>query len=227
MKVWREPACATLVYMTTRAPKANTASRTVMGIDPGTATMGWGLVRAAGPSASRISYVQHGAIRTGPKEENSLRLERIHDSLAGLLAAYRPEAVAIEQLFFGANVTSAISVGQARGVAVLAARKAGAEVHDYTPLQIKQAITSYGRAEKSQVQRMVKTLLSLREIPTPDDAADALAAAICHCFSAPAPSRNAPGPPTRLDERRVSKNKASANTDARPSRPGKRPGGAT
>lgn len=99
------------------------------------------------------------------------------------MKGYRPASVAVEELFFNTNVTTAITVGQARGVAILAAYKAGVEVAEYTPLQVKQAITSYGRAEKRQVQEMVKTLLNLRQIPKPDDAADGLAIAICHAFS--------------------------------------------
>ena len=114
----------------------------------------------------------------------SRRLGALFDGVTELIRGYRPEVVSIEQLFFNTNVTTAMSVGQARGVAMLAAYREGVEVAEYTPLQIKQAITSYGRAEKRQVQEMVRTLLNLREIPKPDDAADGLAAAICHAFSA-------------------------------------------
>ncbi len=154
--------------------------RTILGIDPGTATMGWGVVRQEG---SRISYVQHGAITTPSNWEMPRRLARLFDGVMELVKGYRPEAVAVEELFFNTNVTTAITVGQARGVTLLAAYRAGVEVAEYTPLQIKQAVTSYGRAEKRQVQEMVKTLLNLREIPSPDDAADGLAIAICHAFS--------------------------------------------
>jgi crossover junction endodeoxyribonuclease RuvC len=153
---------------------------TILGIDPGTATMGWGVVRQEG---NRLSYVQHGAISTPSRWEMPRRLGRLFDGVTELMRGYRPEAVAVEELFFNTNVTTAITVGQARGVALLAAYKAGIEVAEYTPLQIKQAITSYGRAEKRQVQEMVKTLLNLREVPKPDDAADGLAIAICHAFS--------------------------------------------
>jgi crossover junction endodeoxyribonuclease RuvC len=153
---------------------------TILGIDPGTATMGWGVVRQEG---NRLSYVQHGAISTPSRWEMPRRLGRLFDGVTELVRGYRPEAVAVEELFFNTNVTTAITVGQARGVALLAAYKAGIEVAEYTPLQIKQAITSYGRAEKRQVQEMVKTLLNLREVPKPDDAADGLAIAICHAFS--------------------------------------------
>ena len=156
------------------------AGRTILGIDPGTATMGWGVVRQEG---SRISYVQHGAITTPSNWEMPRRLARLFDGVTELVKGYRPEAVSVEELFFNTNVTTAITVGQARGVTLLAAYRAGVEVAEYTPLQIKQAITSYGRADKRQVQEMVKTLLNLREIPSPDDAADGLAIAICHAFS--------------------------------------------
>jgi crossover junction endodeoxyribonuclease RuvC len=152
----------------------------LLGIDPGTATMGWGVIRQEG---NRLSYVQHGAITTPPSWEMPQRLGRLFNGVTQLIKGYRPETVAVEELFFNTNVTTAITVGQARGVALLAAYKAGVEVAEYTPLQVKQAITSYGRAEKRQVQEMVKTLLNLREVPKPDDAADGLAIAVCHAFS--------------------------------------------
>lgn len=152
----------------------------ILGIDPGTATMGWGVVRQEG---SRLRYVQHGAITTPSDWEMPRRLGRLFDRVTEIVRGYRPETVAIEELFFNTNTTTAITVGQARGVAILAAYKAGIEVAEYTPLQVKQAITSYGRADKRQVQEMVKALLNLREIPKPDDAADGLAIAICHAFS--------------------------------------------
>jgi crossover junction endodeoxyribonuclease RuvC len=154
--------------------------RIILGIDPGTATMGWGVIRQ---EANRISYVQHGAITTPSGWKMPRRLGRLFDGVTELVKGYWPETVAVEELFFNTNVTTAITVGQARGVALLAAYRAGVEVAEYTPLQVKQAITSYGRAEKRQVQEMVKTLLNLREIPKPDDAADGLAIAICHAFS--------------------------------------------
>lgn len=156
---------------------------TALGIDPGTATMGWGVVRWGSPG-NRLAYVQHGAIKTPSDWEMPRRLGTIFDGVTELVRGYRPEVVSIEQLFFNTNVTTAMTVGQARGVAMLAAYREGVEVAEYTPLQIKQAITSYGRADKRQMQEMVRTLLNLREIPKPDDAADGLAAAICHAFSA-------------------------------------------
>ena len=153
---------------------------TILGIDPGTATMGWGVIRQDG---NRLRYIQHGAVTTPPAWEMPRRLSRLFDGVTELVRGYEPEAVAVEELFFNTNVTTAITVGQARGVALLAAYRAGIEVFEYTPLQVKQAITSYGRADKRQVQEMVRTLLNLREIPRPDDAADGLAIAICHAFS--------------------------------------------
>src|ERR671917_112276 len=153
---------------------------TILGIDPGTATMGWGVIRQEG---NRLRYVQHGAVTTPSDWEMPRRLGRLFDGVTELLQGYRPETVAVEELFFNTNVTTAITVGQARGVALLAAYKAGIEVSEYTPLQVKQAITSYGRAEKRQVQELVRSLLNLREIPRPDDAADGLAIAITHAFS--------------------------------------------
>ena len=155
-------------------------AKTILGIDPGTATMGWGVIRQEG---NRLRYVQHGAITTPSDWEMPRRLGRLFDGVTELARGYRPETVAVEELFFNTNVTTGITVGQARGVAVLAAYKAGIEVTEYTPLQVKQAVTSYGRADKRQVQEMVRALLNLREIPKPDDAADGLAIAICHAFT--------------------------------------------
>lgn len=157
------------------------AGITILGIDPGTATMGWGVIRLEG---NRLRYVQHGAITTPAAWEMPRRLGRLFDGVTELLRGYRPEVMAVEELFFNTNVTTAITVGQARGVALLAAYKAGVQdITEYTPLQVKQAVTSYGRAEKRQVQEMVRSLLNLREIPRPDDAADGLAIAITHAFS--------------------------------------------
>jgi crossover junction endodeoxyribonuclease RuvC len=156
------------------------AGTTILGIDPGTATMGWGVIRQEG---NRLRYVQHGTVTTPSDWEMPRRLGRLFDGVTELLQGYRPETVAVEELFFNTNVTTAITVGQARGVAILAAYRAGVEVYEYTPLQVKQAITSYGRADKHQVQEMVRALLNLREIPRPDDAADGLAIAITHAFS--------------------------------------------
>jgi crossover junction endodeoxyribonuclease RuvC len=157
------------------------AGTTILGIDPGTATMGWGVVRAEG--GSRVRYVQHGAITTPPSWEMPRRLNRLFDGVTELLKGYGPDAVAVEELFFNNNVTTALTVGQARGVVLLAAYRAGVPLFEYTPGEVKQAITSYGRADKRQVQEMVRSLLRLREIPRPDDAADGLAIAVTHAFS--------------------------------------------
>ncbi len=143
--------------------------------------MGWGVIRQEG---IRLRYIQHGAITTPSTWPMPRRLGRLFDGVTELVKGYAPQAVAVEELFFNTNVTTGISVGQARGVAILAAYRAGVEVAEYTPLQVKQAITSYGRADKRQVQEMVRALLKLPEIPRPDDAADGLAIAICHAFSA-------------------------------------------
>ncbi len=159
---------------------------TILGIDPGTATMGWGVIRQEG---SRLRYVQHGAITTPPTWGMPRRLGRLFDGVTQIVEGYRPDTVAVEELFFNTNATTAITVGQARGVAVLAAYRAGIEIAEYTPLQVKQAITSYGRADKRQVQEMVRALLNLREIPRPDDAADGLAIAITHAFSSRMPEK--------------------------------------
>ena len=156
-----------------RRGQSPSGGRVILGIDPGTAKMGWGVILQEG---NRLHYLQHGAIVTPSSWEMPRRLGRLFDGVTELVTGYRPEAVAVEELFFNTNVSTAITVGQARGVAILAAYRAGAEVAEYTPLQVKQAVTSYGRAEKRQVQELVRSLLNLREIPRPDDAADGLAA---------------------------------------------------
>ena len=152
-----------------------------LGIDPGTATTGYGVVRDA-PNG-RLYEIDHGVIRTDPKTPYPLRLKEIHDRIALLIEQHKPEAVAIEELFFNKNASSALVVGQARGAVILTSALAGLELSEYTPIQVKEAVTGYGRAEKIQVQQMVKTLLGMAEVPRPDDAADALAVAICHLNS--------------------------------------------
>lgn len=148
----------------------------ILGIDPGTAITGFGVIDCEGEP----KLVTAGVIRTPAKQALELRLESIYRDLTELLKETRPEHVAIEELYFATNVKTAISVAQARGVAMLAAIHAGADIGEYTPLQIKQALTGYGRAEKGQIQEMVRIMLNINEIPRPDDAADALAVAICH-----------------------------------------------
>ncbi len=147
----------------------------VLGIDPGTANTGYGVVARHG---GRLVALDGGVIRCGG--ELSARLCAIHDRVRELIAEHRPGAVAVEDIYFGANARSAFAVGQARGVVLLAAGQAGLECASYTPQQVKSSVCGSGRAEKGQVQRMVQSLLSLAELPRPDHAADALAVAICH-----------------------------------------------
>lgn len=152
-----------------------------LGIDPGTATTGYGIVKDS--PDGRLKKICYGVIRTDSKTPYPLRLKQIHEEITNLIEQYKPEVVAIEQLFFNTNTKTALSVGQARGVAILTAALAGLDIAEYTPIQVKEAVATYGRAEKIQVQQMVKVLLGLDEIPKPDDAADALAIAICHLNS--------------------------------------------
>lgn len=151
-----------------------------LGIDPGTATTGFGVVRE---EDGAYHLVDCGVILTPAQEPMPQRLLLLHNRLLALLATHRPDAVAVEELFFNKNVRTAIAVGQARGVVLLAAAQAGVPVYEYTPLQVKQAVVGYGRAEKHQVQEMVRILLGLDGVPQPDDAADAVAVALCHLQS--------------------------------------------
>ena len=153
----------------------------VLGIDPGTATTGYGLVRE-NPDGS-LTVVEYGAILTPAKLPMPERLLELHKRLNEILLLHKPDTGAVEKLFFQSNVRTALSVGQARGVALLALAQAGLEVAEYTPLQVKSAVAGYGGAGKDQVQYMVRALLELSQVPTPDDAADALAVAICHVHS--------------------------------------------
>lgn len=149
----------------------------IMGVDPGTAITGYGLVKYNG---SRFSLVECGCIRTSPESSMAERLQVLYRELTGIIRHYQPEQFAVEELFFNKNARTALAVGHARGVAMLAAASSGLPVFEYTPLQVKQAVTGFGRAAKTQVQYMVKTILALPEAPSPDDVADALAVAICH-----------------------------------------------
>jgi crossover junction endodeoxyribonuclease RuvC len=149
----------------------------VIGIDPGTARTGYGLVRQDRDS---LRVVNFGVITTSPDDPMPVRLQKLHTQLDEILTLHRPDGAAVEQLFFQTNVKTAISVGQARGVAILALAQAGLEVGEYTPNDVKQAVVGYGGADKHQIQEMVKMMLGMEEIPRPDDAADALAVAICH-----------------------------------------------
>lgn len=153
----------------------------ILGIDPGYAIMGYGVIEVTG---NRFRVCRYGSITTEAGRPIEERLSHLYDSLREIIEEEKPDAASIEELFFNRNVTTAIEVGEARGIAVLACAKGGLEIAEYTPMQIKQALVGYGKAEKRQVQIMVKTLLNLKEIPRPDDTADALAAAICHAHSA-------------------------------------------
>jgi len=152
----------------------------IFGIDPGSERTGYGCVESDG---RRHVLLACGAVAAPPGDTFPNRLARIHSELSALLTSYRPDCVAIENLFHAANVRSALKLGHARGVAMLAAVEAGCDVVEYTPAEIKRAVVGYGRAEKQQVGQMVKLLLGLRAAPTPHDAADALAVAICHLHS--------------------------------------------
>ena len=149
----------------------------ILGIDPGFAITGIGVVRYEG---NKFGVLDYGAINTKAGELFSDRLLQISNELDFIMEKYKPDAVAIEELFFNNNVKTAIKAAHGRGVAVLAAAKWNVPLYEYTPLQVKQAVVGYGRAEKNQIQQMVKILLNLTEVPKPDDAADALAIAICH-----------------------------------------------
>ena len=153
----------------------------VLGIDPGIGTTGYGVVdEDAGGGVALIAY---GAIETPPGDPMPARLKQLYDTVLALMRQHAPESVAVEQLFFGRNVTTAISVGQARGVVLLAAAQAGLDVFEYKPAEVKQALSGYGKADKRQMQEMVRLLLNLDHIPRPDDAADAIAIAVCHLQS--------------------------------------------
>lgn len=153
----------------------------VLGIDPGTAITGYGVVRVENNKNTVLGY---GAIRTPSKQAAALRLEAIYRGVEELVSEFNPDCAAIEELFFNKNVASALAVGQARGVAILAVTHAGLPVAEYTPLQVKTAVTGYGRATKEQVAYMVSMLLALTETPKPDDITDALAICLCHGYNA-------------------------------------------
>jgi crossover junction endodeoxyribonuclease RuvC len=153
----------------------------VLGIDPGTAITGYGVVEE---KAGELEAVAFGAIRTPAKQPLSTRLQTIYRGVRNLVKEWEPSSAAVEELFFSSNVRTAMSVGQARGVTLLALADAGLAIAEYTPLTVKQAVTGYGSADKAQIQEMVRLLLGLAETPKPDDAADALAVAICHLHSA-------------------------------------------
>jgi crossover junction endodeoxyribonuclease RuvC len=148
----------------------------ILGIDPGIADTGFGIIRK---EKNALVCLDYGTIKTSSKICLSDRLEILSCELTKIIKKYQPETIAVEQLFFCKNVKTALVVGHARGVVLLTAKQCGANLCEYTPLQVKQAVSAYGKASKLQVQKMVKLLLNLKELPQPDDAADALAAAIC------------------------------------------------
>ena len=154
----------------------------VLGIDPGTAACGYGIVQGNG---GRLQAVEFGWWPTPARERLELRLKRIHDAVAELIARHEPDAVALEESYVGADARIALSVGQARGAVLVAVASAGLECTEYAPARVKQTVCGYGRAEKAQVARMVKAMLGLREAPTPSHASDALAVAICHALAPP------------------------------------------
>lgn len=148
----------------------------IIGIDPGTARLGYAVIEFDGDPVA----LDFGIVETSPANDMAHRLLDVHQSLQTLIAAHRPTVMAIERLFFAQNVTTALAVGQARGVVMLAAAQAGLDIVEYTPAEVKQAVAGYGKADKHQIQQMVQLLLGLDAPPTPDDAADALAIALCH-----------------------------------------------
>jgi crossover junction endodeoxyribonuclease RuvC len=152
----------------------------ILGIDPGIAIVGYGIIKYEG---NKFTVMNYGAITTESSMQLPERLKVIYRAVQDLINVYRPSVVAVEELFFNKNVKTALNVGQGRGVVILAAANAGVNIFEYTPLQVKQSVVGYGRAQKPQVQQMVKALLSLNAVPKPDDVADALAVAVCHANS--------------------------------------------
>jgi crossover junction endodeoxyribonuclease RuvC len=152
----------------------------ILGIDPGIAITGYGVIKYEG---NKFNVIDYGAVTTEAKIPMPQRLSVINIELSALIEKYKPDAFAVEELFFNKNVKTALTVGHARGVILFTAYNHGLNIFEYTPLQVKQAVVGYGRAEKQQIQQMVKILLNLREIPKPDDVADALAIALCHAHS--------------------------------------------
>lgn len=149
----------------------------ILGIDPGTAITGFGVIDCVG---ANFKFVDAGVIRTPKEQPMHERLSTVYDEMKELLAEFKPDVMSIELLFFARNVTTAMTVGQSRGIVMLAATQANVPIYEYTPMQVKQAVTGYGKADKKQIQEMVKNLLKLDAIPKPDDAADGLAIAITH-----------------------------------------------
>ena len=158
----------------------------VLGIDPGVATIGFGVIRA---ERQKNTLIQYGVITTPPGIPLSNRLLQISNDMEELIRTFHPDEMAVEELFFTKNITTGIAVAHGRGVILLAAEKLGVPIFEYTPMQVKQAVTGYGKAVKPQVQEMTRRLLGLQKVPQPDDTADALALAICHGQAAGSPLR--------------------------------------
>ena len=152
----------------------------ILGIDPGYAIIGYGVIKYENYKFTPLEY---GAITTPAKTDFSVRLEMIYDGMNSIITKHKPDAMSIEKLFFNTNTTTAIDVAQARGVIMLAARHNKLPAYEYTPLQVKQSVTGYGRAQKAQVMEMTRQMLNLKSVPKPDDTADALALAICHGYT--------------------------------------------
>lgn len=152
----------------------------ILGIDPGTGILGFGIIEV---EKGKPQLVDGGVIRTPVHEDDAVRLQTIFEELTDIIVQAKPEVMAVEKLFFAQNITTAMTVSQARGVILLCGQQAGLQLFEYTPLQIKLALTGYGRADKNQIQEMVKVVLRLKEVPKPDDCADALACAICHSMT--------------------------------------------
>jgi len=155
----------------------------ILGIDPGLATLGWGVIEA---ERGRQRLINYGCILTTPQQRFPERLRQIGEDMRSLLSLYKPDEIAFEELFFAKNVTTALTVGAARGVAISACADYTDRLYEYTPMQVKQAIVGYGKAEKQQIQQMVKMLLHMEDIARPDDAADAIAIALTHAATGPA-----------------------------------------
>lgn len=149
----------------------------ILGIDPGTGILGFGVIEVV---RGKAQLLDAGVIRTPVKEDDAVRLVTIYEELTEIIAETKPREMSVEKLFFAQNVTTAMTVSQARGVVLLAGKQAGLTIHEYTPLQIKMALTGYGRADKKQIQEMVRVILGLKDTPKPDDCADAIAAALTH-----------------------------------------------
>ncbi|MFO0920327.1 MAG: crossover junction endodeoxyribonuclease RuvC [Candidatus Saccharimonadales bacterium] len=152
----------------------------IIGIDPGTGILGFGIIEV---NNGKPTLIDGGVIRTPVKEDDAVRLQTIYDELTSIIAESKPQEMAVEKLFFAQNVTTAMTVAQARGVVLLTGMQASLKIAEYTPLQIKQALTGYGRADKKQIQEMVRVIMNLKEVPKPDDCADAIACAITHSMT--------------------------------------------